>query len=317
MLREPFEPLAEPPEANRLADLHPAARGALPPAQHPKQRGLARAVLAENADTVAWADDPRHVVEDVRGAVVRDPHVARLDDLLAETTHRHALQLDGVAQRRIVGDELEGRIHAELRLARARLRSVRQPVELLAQHALTTLLDDACDAVTFDALLHIRGEATLERFDSPVVHLPHARADLVEEPTVVRDHQQSAGVIVPAAPEMLRQPLDRVQVEMVGGLVHEHDVPRSDQETREVRPAPLPAGEVSHAPLPVEVADQDLHDLPRARVRRPFVGGHVADDGVLERIIVVELVALSQHAHGDAAPVGYVAGIRLDVLRDE
>lgn len=102
-------------ETHGLADLHLAGVRALQTLDHAQQRGLARAVLADDAVAVARADDPVHVVED-RLVVEAHAHVLEVDHLLAQARHGHALELQLVAQRRHVGDEFLGGGHVELRL---------------------------------------------------------------------------------------------------------------------------------------------------------------------------------------------------------
>ena len=114
MLRQDGEP-------HRFADLHRAGIGCLKPLDRAQQRGLAHAVAADDAVAVTWPDDPIEPVEH-RPPVEANRHLLHLHDLLAQARHRHALELDGVAQLRHVGDERARRLHAELRLGRARLR---------------------------------------------------------------------------------------------------------------------------------------------------------------------------------------------------
>jgi len=55
---------------------------------------------------------------------------------------------------------------------------------------LAALLCHTLDALALDALQHIGGIAALERLDFAIVHFPHAKAYLVEEPAVVRYYHQ-------------------------------------------------------------------------------------------------------------------------------
>ena len=126
-------------ETHGLADLHLAGVRALQTLDHAQQRGLARAVLADDAVAVARADDPVHVVED-RLVVEAHAHVLEIDHLLAQARHGHALELQLVAQRRHVGDEFLGGGHVELRLRRTRPCAAREPRQLAAQLVLAFLL---------------------------------------------------------------------------------------------------------------------------------------------------------------------------------
>ena len=126
-------------ETHGLADLHLAGVRALQTLDHAQQRGLARAVLADDAVAVARADDPVHVVED-RLVVEAHAHVLEVDHLLAQARHGHALELQLGAQRRHVGDEFLGGGHVELRLRRTRPCAAREPRQLAAQLVLAFLL---------------------------------------------------------------------------------------------------------------------------------------------------------------------------------
>ena len=170
----------------------------------------------------------------------------------------------------------------------AGLRAVSEPVELLAQRVLATLLDDGGLTVALAALLDIGGVAALEGRDLAVVDLPHVLADLVEEPAVVRDDEKRALASWPAALEVLGEPLNGLHVEVVRWLVHEDDVPGAHEQAREVAAATLAAGELAHLALPVEVADELVDDLADARVARPHVLGDVADDGAADGVVVAQ-----------------------------
>ena len=57
------QPLREHRETNRLADVHMAGGRGDRPVENLQQRGLASAVRADNAETVAGTDQPGHVVQ--------------------------------------------------------------------------------------------------------------------------------------------------------------------------------------------------------------------------------------------------------------
>ena len=155
-LGEAVEVLGHPAEADRLADLDRAGRR-LELARHEgEERRLARAVGAEDAETVSGTHDPRDVVDDSpRASRVGERDVLHLDDLLAEPAHGKAFELDGVSQRRIVGKERHGGVDAKLRLARTSLRSVGEPVELLPEGILPALLGRGRLPVALDPLLDV------------------------------------------------------------------------------------------------------------------------------------------------------------------
>src|SRR5690606_20825442 len=130
---------------------------------------------------------------------------------------------------------------------------------------------------TLNALQNVCGVAALECFDNAVVHLPGLRAYLIEEPPVVCDHEECARVRRPALLQMPCKPGDRLDVEVVGGLIERDDVPLLDQESRKRHAAPLPTAEASHRGIPVQISKQSLDDVAHTRVASPLILGHVAD----------------------------------------
>ncbi len=67
--------------------------------------------------------------------------------------------------------------------------------------------------------------------------------DALEKRPVVGDDDESAA----AAVQEVLQPFEAVEVEVVGGLVQEHDVEPGQQERRESHPRRLTAGKLRHA----------------------------------------------------------------------
>ena len=115
---------------------------------------------------------------------------------------------------------------------------------------------------------------------------------------------------------MAGQPTDGAHVQVVGGLVHEQDVPVAHEHAGQVHAATLAAGEVTNAPLPVQVADQLVHDPAGAGVARPDVLGHVAHHGMTHGLVVAEGVALGEHAHVDPVAPDHTAVVGLHGLGD-
>ena len=303
-------------ELHGLADFHTSRTRSERTLDHPQKRGLARAVLADDAEAIARSDDPRHVIEHGLFAEAHS-HIGQVDHLLAQARDGHPLELERVTQWRHVGDQLAGSVDAELRLGRARLRPAGKPGELAAQLVLATLLGHLRLTVALDALLDIGGETALERVDRTVVHFPHRKAHLVEEPAVVRDHQKRARPMFPACLQMMRKPGDGAHVEMVGGLVEHEHVPVADEQTRQVNAATLSARQVAHTPLPGNIGCKPRDDVADAGISCPFVFGDIAHHGMFHRIVVGKRVRLPEHAHANAARADYAALIRLDNARKQ
>ena len=199
---ELLELLRQHAKAHRLANLHTAARGRNFTLDHIEQRRLAGAVLAQQTIAVARTNEPGHVREHLLGRAVgiriAGVHVDHVDNLLAQAAHGEAFELQLVAHGRHVGDQLASGLHAKLGLGGACLGATAQPRELLARHVATTLLGDGGHAVALHALQDVCRVAALEGIDLAVVDLPHAGADLVQEPAVVRDHEHGALTALPA-----------------------------------------------------------------------------------------------------------------------
>jgi len=250
-------------------------------------------------------------------AVERDRDALEVDDVLAEPRGGELLERHPVAHRRHIRDELVGGVDAELRLARARRCAPAQPRELLAHEVLPLRLGCRRHPVALDALQHVGGVAALERLDDAVVHLPGVGRDLVEEPAVVGDHHEAALSLRPARLQMLGEPGDALDVEVVGGLVEEHDVPVAAEQGCERHAAPLAARELADPRVPGEVAQQAADDVAHLRVPRPLVLGTVADDGVVDRLVLGQAVGLVEHAYAGAAAHGDAPGIRLLAARED
>ena len=312
MRGELVELLGQHAEPNRGADLHAAARGCELALDHLQERGLSRTVLSEQAVAVARADEPCHIGQHGRGSpLVAGIDVDHVDHLLAQAAHRQALQLELVAHGRDVGDELARRLDAELGLGAARLSTAGEPGELLAGHVAAALLGGRSHAVALDALQDVGGVAALEGVDAAVVDLPHRGAHLIEEPAVVCHDEQRAGPGTPALLEMRREPIDRAHVEMVGGLIEHEDVIGADEQPRQVDAPALPARKLPHRPLPGHVGDEAVEDLSDARLRGPFVLGHVADDGAVDGRGVIERIFLPEQADRDVPSAGDASAVGL------
>ena len=199
---ELLELLRQHAKAHRLANLHTAAQGRDLALNHVKQCGLAGAVLAQKTIAVARANKPGHVGEHLLGRAIgiriAGVHVDYIDNLLAQTAHRQALELQLVTHGRHVGDQLTSGINTKLGLGGTGLGATAQPRELLARHVATALLGNRGHAIALHALQDVCRIAALEGVDLAVVNLPHAGADLVQEPTVVCNHEHGTLAALPA-----------------------------------------------------------------------------------------------------------------------
>ena len=184
-----------------MADLHAATQGLNLAPDHIEQCGLAGTVLAQKTVAVARTNEPGHISQHLlgRAAGIRKAgvNVDHVDDLLAQAAHGEALELQLVAHGWHVGDQLAGGIHAKLGLGGTGLGATAQPRELLARHVATALLGNDGHTVALHTLQDVCRVAALEGIDLAVVDLPHAGADLVQEPAIVRDHEHGALTALP------------------------------------------------------------------------------------------------------------------------
>ncbi len=272
----------------------------------------------DHADPLAGREPPRHVVEqgDVAPARVVDPDVLDVDDVLAQAHRGELLQGDGVAGRRLVGDELGGGVDAELRLGRARRGAPAQPGELLAGQVAPTLLGDLGDALPLDPGQDPRRVAALVGVDDGVVDLPRLRAHRVEEPPVVGDDHERPAPGRPAGAQVRGQPRHAVDVEVVGGLVQQEDVGVVDQHRGQRHPAQLTAGQLVGAGVhaahargvgPAEqAADHVAHPRvarPRVRLGGPLPQHDLGHGGAARPVALVEHRDPHPAADGDPAGV--------------
>ena len=146
---------------------------------------------------------------------------------------------------------------------------------------------NACLALSLHALHDVRGIAALEGRDDAIVHLPHVEANLIEKPAIVRDEQKCTLVIAPACLEMLGQPVDALDVQVVGRLVHHEHIVIPDENASKVDATALSTRQRTDLRIPIEVAHEMLENRANTRVTRPFVFGTIANDGMAHRVVVI------------------------------
>ena len=135
----------------------------------------------------------------------------------------------------------------------------------------------------------------------------HPVGDALEDVAVV-GHEQQPG---PAAPELLLEPVDRVDVEVVGGLVEDQEVRRRQQGAGEVDAAALPTGHLVGRVLGVEPEPSEQRGGlvgPGRRVRR--------QDRVDRRGRGQHRV-LTQEADAQPGPADHLAVVRRAVAGDD
>ncbi len=116
--------------------------------------------------------------------------------------------------------------------------------------------------VALVALAVVRAVVAAERRQPAVAQLPDPRDRGVEEGAVVRRDEQRAG----PAPEVVLEPLEGVEVQVVRGFVEEEQVRVGDDEPGERRARLLPAGQGAWRLGPLvageaEAAERRIHPL--------------------------------------------------------
>ena len=144
--------------------------------------------------------------------------------------------------RRLVGDEGVGGVDAELGLAGARRRPAAQPGELLAQQVVAALGGHLRHPLALGLGEHVCRVAALEGVDRPVHDLPRVGGDGVEEPPVVGDGDDGVVGAGAVTHEVVGQPGDPLDVEVVGRLVEQQHGRVRDEQSRQREPAALATG---------------------------------------------------------------------------
>ena len=123
------------------------------------------------------------------------------------------------------------------------------------------------------------------------------------------DDDEGALVRRPAAAQVGGQPGDPVDVEVVGGLVEQHDVPVVREHGGEGDPAALAPAQVVDDGVPRDVAHEPRDDVADAGVAGPLVLRPVADDELGHGRALGERVGLVEHADVDSAPQRDLPGV--------
>jgi hypothetical protein len=101
-------------------------------------------------------------------------------------------------------------------------------------------------------------------------------------------------------------------VDVVRRLVEDEQIPIADEQGRQGHAAALTAGEAGDRCFPVEVGDEAGDDVASTRVGGPFVIGGIPDDRVADTRVIVEVIALAEHAQAQPAAVGDATGVGFD-----
>ena len=297
--------LVDEAEVDGLADLDGAAVGLFLPRDQLEQRGLARAVRPDHADDAAGGQHERQILEQQLVAIGLGDAL-ELNHLAAEALGHldDDLGLAGAAAGLRVLQFLE-LLDTRLGLGLAALGAGADPLQLvldrlLAAGGLAVLL-----LQTLGLFLKVGRVVALIREVLSAVEFEHPFHHVIEEITVVGDHQHRAGIFF----EMVFQPLDALGIEVVGRLVEQQDRRLLDQQAGQRDTALFTAREAFHRPV-TRRATQRLHGDLELVVERPAVDrvdlvlkvGHLG----AQRI---EIGVFLAHFHADLIePIDHVGG---------
>ena len=240
------------------------------------------------------------------------PDTVQVEYVLTQPAGRKVLQHKRIARRWLIGDQVVGRLDAELRFGRPCGRTPPQPGQLLTHQILAPRLYAGRQSHPFRPREDIRRVAAVIRVDGAVVYLPRPGAHRVEKPAVVAHHHQRLG-----APrvQVLGEPADDLDVEMVRRFVEHDDVVSGDQHRGQRHPPSLSAGQPADPAVEIDAGQQVRHHVTGIGFGGPHVVRATAHDDVPDRR-VAEVVALPQIAHRQPRRMGDPARIGLTSARE-
>jgi hypothetical protein len=124
--------------------------------------------------------------------------------------------------------------------------------------------------------------------------------------------------------QVMRQPVDGFDVEMIGRLVEQQQLGAVEQQSRDRDPPALAAGQgrdrrvhaVAEA-AQLHAAEQPVEHRSKRAVRRPLVVRAPADERVANRRVLVELVALAKQGQPEIPDACDLPGVRSLGARDQ
>lgn len=249
---------------------------------------LPAAVRADDADDAVTREREGQVVdEDLVAEGLGE--VLDLDDDGAQTRARRDLDLVEVQLPHLVGLGRHLLVAGEtgLGLGLTPLGVGPHPLQLFLEALGALLVLLALDLEAGGLLVEVGGVVALVGDRATAVELQDPLGDVVQEVAVVGDRDDGAGVLR----EVLLQPVHRLGVEVVGGLVEEEQVRGLDEQLAECDAALLATGEVDDRPVAGRAA-QGVHGLLQLGVEVPGVG------------VVQVLLELAHLFHQGVAVVG-------------
>ena len=294
--------LAQPPNLGGQA-LNPLAScQRVVPRQRTQQRRLAGTIHTDETDALTRRQTPRQVIHE-RAPIRRvDTRVLQLNDhaALALLGKRH--ELHRVTRCRNIRDQGLCRLNAVARLRRACRRTATQPRQLLARQILAALLNRIRLARTLRTCKRPVVVATLVHIHLAVVNFPRQRGHCVQEPAVVRNHDESE---LPLH-QMVRQPLHAFNVQVVRRLVQNDQIQVPHECGSEVHPAALTTRELPHRCIQTQVSHASTREhLTHLRIGSPLIDlqAEGLHHGLPHRHVLRQIKALRYHRHAQVIGV--------------
>ena len=238
--------LREIAEANRLADVKLAAVGLNLAQQHLDEGRFSRSVITHNTHLL---EAGKVVVEVVENHLLLSPVVESLAHILAFENLRTYINGRSLQSYLPVFDallrhlfQLVESILAVFRLVSASLRLTAHPVEFPAVEILRVLYFGSQIVHSLLPLLQIVGIIAPVGVDGAVVEFQNRIAHLVQEESVVRNHED--GLV--ATVQITLQPFYHLQIQVVGRLIQHQEVGFRNQHISQRHSLLLSAAELSH-----------------------------------------------------------------------
>ena len=233
-----------------------------------KQRRLARAVLAHQANSLAPFEVMSHAFKQhpvPKGSL----HLVQLDHLAAQA-FRDDRQMHGVLPKAFGGGGLDvfEPLQSALALGGSCRRGGAHPFQLALHVRLGAFLRGKHVGPAFLTLLKEVAEVALVGVQLLVINFQDAVTDVFQEIPIVRNHQQGG----PHGSQALFQPGDHVEVEVVGGLVEHQKVGVLQEHLGQGHPALFAPAEVRNGAVKVMEA-QLSEDFPGASFEVPSAMG--------------------------------------------
>ncbi len=233
------------PYVDRWARNSPAGERFAAPADHVEQGRLTRPVRANDPEPLAPIEKQFQPLDQWCSRLEPDSDIVQFDHLIAEP--RSAVVQCGevkIAQPgfglRSSVDDVGCSFNPSSTLAGTRFRSPAQPCELASSKVLAGLFVDRRPLLTSGAPFQVPGVAALVGVSRATVEFEDPRRNAIEYRSVVGDDNQPALELC----EFVFEPLNSVDVEMVGRLVQHQQFGLGDKRTRKRHPLLLPAREL-------------------------------------------------------------------------